>query len=33
MNSISTGVAPFDGHLKSKDFFNTAQFRRPPLRR
>lgn len=26
MNSISTGVAPFDGHLKSPDFFNTAQF-------
>jgi polyisoprenoid-binding protein YceI len=26
MNSISTGVAPFDGHLKSADFFNTAQF-------
>lgn len=24
MNSISTGVAPFDGHLKSKDFFDTA---------
>jgi polyisoprenoid-binding protein YceI len=24
--SISTGVAPFDGHLKSKDFFNTAEF-------
>jgi polyisoprenoid-binding protein YceI len=21
--SISTGVAPFDGHLKSKDFFNS----------
>lgn len=26
MNSISTGVPPFDGHLKSADFFNTAQF-------
>jgi polyisoprenoid-binding protein YceI len=26
MNSINTGVAPFDGHLKSPDFFNTAQF-------
>ncbi len=25
MNSINTGVAPFDGHLKSKDFFNTAE--------
>ena len=21
MNSISTGIGPFDGHLKSKDFF------------
>ena len=26
MNSISTGVAPFDGHLKSKDFFAAAEF-------
>lgn len=26
MGSISTGVAPFDGHLKSKDFFNVAEF-------
>jgi polyisoprenoid-binding protein YceI len=24
MGSISTGVAPFDAHLKSKDFFDTA---------
>jgi len=24
--SISTGTAPFDGHLKSKDFFDVAQF-------
>jgi polyisoprenoid-binding protein YceI len=24
--SISTGVAPLDGHLKSKDFFNAAEF-------
>jgi polyisoprenoid-binding protein YceI len=24
MASISTGVAPFDGHLKSADFFNVA---------
>jgi polyisoprenoid-binding protein YceI len=24
--SISTGVAPFDGHLKSKDFFDVATF-------
>ncbi len=23
--SISTGVAPFDSHLKSKDFFNAAE--------
>jgi polyisoprenoid-binding protein YceI len=23
--SISTGTAPFDGHLKSKDFFNVAE--------
>jgi len=23
--SISTGVAPLDGHLKSKDFFNAAE--------
>ena len=25
-SSISTGVGPFDGHLKSKDFFNSAEF-------
>jgi polyisoprenoid-binding protein YceI len=25
MSSISTGVPPFDGHLKSKDFFNVAE--------
>ena len=24
--SITTGVGPFDGHLKSKDFFNAAEF-------
>jgi len=24
--SISTGVGPFDGHLKSKDFFNSEAF-------
>jgi polyisoprenoid-binding protein YceI len=24
--SITTGVGPFDGHLKSKDFFNVAEF-------
>jgi len=24
--SVNTGVAPFDGHLKGKDFFNTAEF-------
>jgi polyisoprenoid-binding protein YceI len=24
--SINTGVGPFDGHLKSKDFFNVAEF-------
>ena len=24
-SSISTGVAPFDTHLKSKDFFNAAE--------
>ena len=24
--SISTGVGPLDGHLKSKDFFNAAEF-------
>ena len=26
MNSISSGVAPFDAHLKSKDLFNAAEF-------
>jgi polyisoprenoid-binding protein YceI len=26
MNSISTGIGPFDGHLKSKDFFAAAEF-------
>jgi polyisoprenoid-binding protein YceI len=26
MNSINTGVPAFDGHLKSPDLFNTAQF-------
>jgi polyisoprenoid-binding protein YceI len=26
MASISTGTAPFDGHLKSKDFFNVGEF-------
>lgn len=25
MNSINTGVGPFDGHLKSKDFFNVGE--------
>jgi polyisoprenoid-binding protein YceI len=25
MSSISTGVGPFDGHLKGKDFFNVAE--------
>jgi polyisoprenoid-binding protein YceI len=25
MASINTGVAPFDGHLKSPEFFNVAQ--------
>ena len=25
MNSINTGVPQFEGHLKSKDFFNTAE--------
>lgn len=25
MTSINTGVAPFDGHLKGKDFFNVAE--------
>jgi polyisoprenoid-binding protein YceI len=25
-SSISTGTAPFDGHLKSKDFFDVANF-------
>ena len=26
MGSINSGVAQFDGHLKSKDFFNAAEF-------
>ena len=26
MTSVSTGVGPLDGHLKSKDFFNAAEF-------
>jgi polyisoprenoid-binding protein YceI len=26
MTSISTGVGPFDGHLKSNDFFGVEQF-------
>jgi polyisoprenoid-binding protein YceI len=26
MNSITSGVGPFDGHLKSKDFFAVAEF-------
>jgi polyisoprenoid-binding protein YceI len=26
MTSINTGVGPFDGHLKSKDFFNAGEF-------
>lgn len=26
MTSISTGTAPFDGHLKSKDFFAVEEF-------
>ena len=25
MSSVNTGVPPFDGHLKSKDFFNVAE--------
>jgi polyisoprenoid-binding protein YceI len=25
MGSVSTGVGPLDGHLKSKDFFNVAE--------
>lgn len=26
MTSISTGIGPFDGHLKSNDFFAAAEF-------
>ena len=26
VGSVSTGVGPLDGHLKSKDFFNAAEF-------
>ncbi len=26
MASVNSGVAPFDGHLKSKDFFDVANF-------
>jgi len=26
MNSLTTGTAPFDGHLKSKDFFAVEEF-------
>ena len=26
MNSLTTGVGPFDGHLKGKDFFAVDQF-------
>ena len=26
MTSVNTGVAPLDSHLKSKDFFNAAEF-------
>ena len=26
MASVSTGIGPFDGHLKSKDFFSAAEF-------
>ena len=26
MTSVSTGVAPLDGHLKSKDFFNATEY-------
>ena len=26
MNSLTTGTAPFDGHLKSKDFFEVETF-------
>ncbi len=26
MTSITTGVAPFDSHLKGKDFFNASEF-------
>ena len=29
MNSINTGVPQFEGHLKSKDFFNTAEHPAP----
>lgn len=26
LDSVSTGVPPLDGHLKSRDFFNAAEF-------
>ena len=26
MSSVSSGIGPFDGHLKSKDFFAAAEF-------
>ena len=31
MASISTGVAPFDTHLKGKDFFDVTNTPRPAL--